>query len=120
MPRFARKLLIASRVAFHATVMLCGPCLHGVPGWDHGPELSQAAADGDQLRGPAQGAHVSPDDCPVCHLASLAQLPVDCASVPAARLVSAFKAETFSAPVTPSLHRPTSPRAPPAPSTHLS
>jgi hypothetical protein len=115
MPRFARQLLVASLVALHATLMVCGPCLHGLPGWGHGPGLSQAAY-GD----PVKSTHVQTDDCPVCHFLSQAQLPIDLTSVPAVQHVCVLKPETSSNSVAPARLHPTSPRAPPAPSARLS
>jgi hypothetical protein len=113
MPRFARQILAASLVALHATVMLCGPCLHGLPGWGHGAGLSRVA-DGDQLGNPIKASHVQSDDCPVCHFLSQAQLSVDQASVPSVSQVRVLKPEIPCESVTPSRLHPTSPRAPPA------
>src|SRR5215472_12245053 len=108
MPRFARRLLIASLVAFHAAVMLCGPCLHGLPGWGHSAGLSRGA-DAHRVSDHVQAVHVQPDNCPVCHLFSQGQLPIDLASAPAVLQTCALKPEARSDPVTPALLHPTSP-----------
>ena len=59
MTRFARQLLVTSLVALHAMVMLCGPCLHGLPGWDHGARLA-SGSDTGHAPGPLNAAHVAP------------------------------------------------------------
>ena len=113
MPRFARTLLVASLVALHATVMLCGPCLHRLPGWGHGAGLSQATHS-DHVGDPVKATHLRPDDCPVCHFLSQAQLLVDPAQDLLVRRVVVLNVPIAIAPVTPSQPCPTSPRAPPA------
>jgi hypothetical protein len=113
MPRFARQLLIASLVALHATVMLCGPCLHAVSGSDHGPGFS-TGADANHVRVHVRAAHVQTDDCPICHFLAQAQLPVDLVSLPSVLYVRVLKPDLPYESVTPSLLLPTSPRAPPA------
>ena len=35
MSRFVRRFLFASLIACHAAVVLCGPCLHELPGSTH-------------------------------------------------------------------------------------
>src|SRR5262249_37895477 len=75
MRRLMRCLLVASLIALHGSVMVCGACLHALPGWGHG-EDTQAACDGRDVRAHAKVPHAS-DDCPVCNLLSLGQLPID-------------------------------------------
>jgi hypothetical protein len=112
MRRLSRHLLIASLIALHASVMLCGPCLHALPGWGHGDD-AQAACDGKDVRAHAKAPHAS-DDCPVCNLLSLGQLPVDQTCE-----LSAPRRECLT-PLAPadippfSLSRLSSPRAPPS------
>jgi hypothetical protein len=112
MPRFARQLLIAWVVALHAAVMLCGPCLHGLPGWDHGSNLG-CAAEHHRARDADKSGFVTPDHCAVCQLFSLGQLPTDFTRVSSAGLAGPLRPEKPSEPFTPTLHRSTSPRAPP-------
>lgn len=112
MPSFARRLLAALLVALHATVMLCGPCFHGLPGCGHGSGLSHDAG-GEKVRDPIKSAHPQPDDCLVCHFLSHAQLPVDAACIPAVLHVCALRPETPPDPVSATCPRSTSPRAPP-------
>jgi hypothetical protein len=111
--RLARQLLAASLVALHATVMLCGPCLHELSGWGHEVGLSRAA-DSGQVSEPVKATHLQPDDCPVCHFLSQAQLPVDAPIVLSVWHVRFLNPELLCDSVTPSLLHPTSPRAPPA------
>jgi hypothetical protein len=75
MPRSTRKILIASLAALHVWVMLCGACLHGLPGWGHGVGLR---GDGGvvAVHELGRGTHSSADHCQVCHLLSIGQLPV--------------------------------------------
>lgn len=108
MPVLLRKLLIA----LHLTVTLCGTCLHSVPGWEHGSGVFGNDCGGE-LRGLAKGVHIADDDCSVCHLLSLGQLPVDLDAGPSLRHVGSV-ANIDLPPMRASLvHRPTSPRAPP-------
>jgi len=119
MPRFARQLLAASLVALHAAVMLCGPCLHAVPGWGHAPGLSRSS-DVHHVRTPSAASLLQADDCPVCHFLSQAQLPVDPARVVAVAHVRVLDAPRDREPVPPAPFRSTSPRAPPGPRAGLS
>jgi hypothetical protein len=112
MTRFARQLLFASLIALHATVVLCGPCLHGLPGWGHGSVFS-GGADAEDVRGPSRGTHLQPDDCPVCHFLSQAQLPVDLARVKSIGCSLEFKPVLWCHTASHSLLLSTSPRAPP-------
>jgi DUF2946 family protein len=113
MPQLARRLLIASLIALHATVVLYGPCLHGLPGWDHGTGLARNT-EVNHVGDPVKAAHVQPDNCPICHFFAQGQLPIDLACAPVVDQVFALKQEPWSESVTPTLLLPTSPRAPPA------
>lgn len=76
MPRLCRKVLIAILVALHASVMVCGTCLHALPGWEHGagvPGAKGKVGTHDLER----SLHGSAHDCPICHLHSLGQIPLD-------------------------------------------
>ncbi|MDR3637257.1 MAG: hypothetical protein P4L84_25860 [Isosphaeraceae bacterium] len=113
MPRFARPCLVTALVALHATVMLCGACLHGLPGWGHRAALSRAA-DGDHSRDAGKPNDLRPDDCPVCHFVAQAQLATELACAPAVEQGRECKLETRSDAVTPALLYLQFPRGPPA------
>jgi len=112
MPSPVRQTLAVLLVALHATVTLCGPSLHGLPGCGHDPGLSHDAR-GEKVRDPVKAAHLQPDDCPVCHFLSHAQMPIDAARIPAVLRVCVLKPEAPPVPVTATRLRSTSPRAPP-------
>ncbi len=108
MPVLLRKLLIA----LHLTVTLCGASLHSIPGWEHGSGVFGNDCGGE-VRGLPKGIHLADDDCSVCHLLSLGQLPVDLDGGPIIQIVGCV-APVDLPPIRASLaHRPTSPRAPP-------
>ncbi len=72
-----RRILTALLAAFHAAVMLLGPCLHGALGGEHESGFSSKVA-------PALGAEKSlkllsdkGDDCPICHFLAQGQNPSD-------------------------------------------
>jgi hypothetical protein len=119
MRRSHRQILAIALVALHATVMLCGPCLHALPGWGHGNGLAHET-QGDRLRDPIPVAHLQADDCPVCHFLSQAQLPLDVVSVPVIQKVATCRPEIVSEPRAVDRLHPTSPRAPPARATSAS
>lgn len=112
-PRFARQLLAAALVALHATVMVCGPCFHELPGWGHVGEHS-LCADRSDVRGPIESSLVRADDCPICSLLSQAQLALDPARVSSVRHIGLVRPERPSDKFTPTRLHSTSPRAPPA------
>ena len=119
MLRFARQLLVASLVALHATVMLCGPCLHGLAGGDHGIGFSRQA-DADHVRDPVNAAQVLTHDCPVCHFLAQAQLPVDLVAMPSVQHICVLRPERSRTTIPPIRLCASSPRAPPACSAGLS
>jgi len=119
MPRFARQFLVASLLTLHAVVMLCGPCLHGLPGLDHAAGLTRGA-DTDHGADPVKSSHGQADDCLVCHFLAQAQLPVDTACVLVHQHVGAWRVEAPYQSVTPARPHLTSPRAPPASGAALS
>jgi hypothetical protein len=110
MSRFVRQFLFASLIACHAAVVLCGPCLHGLPGSTH--EL-RAASSSNAPDHPLQSGRDSKDGCLICHFVAQGQLPVEffCGSSPQliAELVIA------AVPVSDSVFSPLTscPRAPP-------
>ena len=107
-----RRALIASLVAFHAAMMLCGPCLHAMPGLDHRAGLGPAETrDARELSSARQDFA---DDCPICQLVAQGQLPIEACTVSSTALIARSMGD--AAPVadvaSPSLR--SCPRAPPA------
>lgn len=119
MPRLARQFLAVSVLALHATAMLCGPCLHGLPGLGHAGGVT-LGADVDHGQNPAKAPHGQGHDCPICHFFSQGQLPIDTACVPAIQHVYVWRRETSYACVFPGQPHATSPRAPPVSRARLS
>ena len=115
MPRSARHLLAISLVALNASVMLCGPCLHALPGWGHEAGLSHEAV-GDPVRDPVGPAHPGSDHCPVCHFLAQAQITIDPICLSASWDVGALRPEPPTASYRATPHLSSSPRAPPCPS----
>lgn len=113
MPRIARQLLIASLIAFHAAVTLCGPCLHAMPGLSHesGPESS--AKKGHSFDSESTH-HTSADTCPICHFLAQGQLAVESSSIPAVQFVDELASPAHPGASPSSPHLPSCPRAPPA------
>jgi hypothetical protein len=112
MPRFVRSSLIALLIAFHAAVTLCGPCLHAVPGFGHGPGVGSSAHRQEAVD-PAGTRHASMDDCPICHFLAQGQLPIESSRIASVRLVVEFEptADSVSSPAL--AHLPFCPRGPP-------
>jgi hypothetical protein len=117
--RLARPLLVASLIALHATVMLCGPCLHGLAGSNHGAAFSRGTGAG-HTSAPIKASPCRPDVCPVCHFFSQAQLPIHVAGVPVAQPFGPLKTEAPYDAWVPTCPLTTSPRAPPAGASNLS
>jgi hypothetical protein len=69
--RIVRQLLVASLIALHAAIALCGPCLHELPGLGH-----DSSAGSQTQQHPLKSSHDSGDNCPVCHFLAQGQLPV--------------------------------------------
>ena len=113
MLRPVRKLLIASLVALHAAVMLCGPCLHGLAGVGNHATIVSGGVVAHQARDAFRPSHDRPDDCPVCHFLAQAQMSVDSESVSIVQRVCLIKPEIPFDSLTPSLPSSGSPRAPP-------
>jgi hypothetical protein len=117
MQRLTRNLLIASLIALYASVMVCGPCLHALPGWGHGSGVAttgpRPGPRGENVRDHDKSLHGSADDCPVCSLLSLGQLPVDLACQPSCPPLAGVSRVVRWGIVLPFLSLPSSPRAPP-------
>jgi hypothetical protein len=111
MSRIVRHLLFASVLACHASVTLCGPCLHSLPGSSHEPG---AASKSHRPDDPSQSRRDAADNCLICHFVAQGQLPVEFFSGLSIQLIAELVVpalpDTHSRP----LQLPSSPRAPPA------
>lgn len=77
-PRRARQLLIHATVLLPVLVMLCGPCLHAVPGLGH--ESSPGNSGSDLGHGPdlhSTASHDTPGHCLVCQFLLQGQVVVE-------------------------------------------
>jgi hypothetical protein len=111
MPRFVRHVLFASLIACHAAVVLCGPCLHELPGSSHQSGLTTKSHRPDA---PAQSSRDSADKCLICHFVAQGQLAVATTCERSAPLVAEFEAPELAVARPLPHHFPSSPRAPPA------
>ncbi|WP_422922991.1 hypothetical protein [Singulisphaera sp. PoT] len=115
MSRFCRKLLVVTLVAFHATVMACGTCLHSLPGWEHGVGgVGSASKAKPGAHDVESSLHASNHDCPVCQLHSLGQVAPELGQVPSSPLVQRAAVLVVRPPRVQSWHGPASLRAPPS------
>jgi hypothetical protein len=110
MPRFVRHFLFASLIACHAAVMLCGPCLHELPGSSHQMGLATKTHRTDA---PAQSSRDSADNCLICHFMAQGQLTVDATCERSAPLVTEIEVPELPTSRPLPHHVPSSPRAPP-------
>jgi hypothetical protein len=76
MAAIARGLLLASLIAYHAAVSLCGPCLHGLTGSPHEPGAASKPHRTDSPAG-SRGNGESADLCLICQFVAQSQLPVE-------------------------------------------
>jgi hypothetical protein len=112
MLRKFRPFFAAFLIAFHATLTLCAPCLHELPGASH-----HAIGDASKLHrsdDPIRPKSDSADGCVICQFIAQGHLPVDFALQPTPQLVV-----ELALPCTPLLNRnpaplASCPRAPPA------
>ncbi|GAC1474724.1 MAG: hypothetical protein NVSMB9_25640 [Isosphaeraceae bacterium] len=110
-----RKLLIASLISLHASVMVCGNCLHMFPGSEHRRANSRLENSPESSPRETGGwGHESPHDCPVCHLVSQGQMPVLIVSCSRVNHVQAMTPVDRPANPPLSTHHSSSPRAPPS------
>ena len=79
MPRLARYALIATLIAIHGAVTLCGTGLHALPGLGHVSALNPRAKH-DHSHGPGKSAHESADDCQICQFLAQGQIFADLAA----------------------------------------
>jgi hypothetical protein len=111
--RFARQILFASLIACHAAVMLCGPCLHTLPGSTH--QMGAGAAT--KSHGPEDSApsrRDASDDCLICHFVAQGQLCAAIRSELAIQPAIEFVVPCLLAARPSAQPLPSSPRAPPA------
>jgi hypothetical protein len=116
MARFVRQLLFASRIACHAAVTVCGPCLHELSGSSHSFGRVTKSHRPDA---PAQSSRDSADNCLICHFVAQGQLTNAPTCERSTPLVAEFVYPDL--PVARPLphHVSSSPRAPPAPPSPL-
>ncbi len=110
MPRLIKQLLFASLIACHAAVVLCGPCLHELPGSTHQIGAASKAQRADH---PLQSSGDSKDGCLICHFVAQGQLPVEIVCEISPELTTELVIVALPVPLTPANLLPSSPRAPP-------
>ena len=111
MSRIVRHLLFASVLACHAVVTLCGPCLHALPGSSHEPGAASKSQRPDDV---SQSRRDSSDNCLVCHFVLQGQLPVELANAASIEQITELVPTALPTSITPPIHVPSNPRAPPA------
>jgi hypothetical protein len=117
MSRIVRHLLFGSVIACHAAVVLCGPCLHALPGSSHG---LGAVSKSDRPDDPTQSRRDSADNCLICQFVTQGQLPVEISCGPTIHVIAALVVPVLPATHTLPLQLPSNPRAPPAVAASLS
>jgi hypothetical protein len=110
MSQILRRFVFATLVACHAAVVLCGPCLHELPGSTH---RMGAASNPDRPDHPLQSQSDSKDRCLICQFVAQGQLPVEFYVSSSPELVAELVLPPVSAPHLPFRLLPSSPRAPP-------
>jgi hypothetical protein len=86
MARIVRQFLLSSLIACHASVSLCGPCIHRLQGSAHhqiGDVSKQHRPDHPILPGSD-----SRDECVVCQFVAQSQLAVEFSRAPMPQLVT--------------------------------
>jgi hypothetical protein len=112
--RSARSFLVAALAAVHTAVMLLGACLHELPGGCHDAGMGMGSTACDRHPGDhAPATRQSSDDCLVCQLLSLGQLPVAVAGGASSQLITPFGPLIPPPLVSGSCRNPSRPRAPP-------
>ena len=110
MSRIVRQFLFAALIACHVAVVLCGPCLHGLPGSAH--EMG-AASNPDRAGHPLQSGTDSKDGCLICHFLAQGQLPVEFSLGSSPQLIAEHVIPALPLSVTVSNQLTAFPRAPP-------
>ena len=118
MSRFVRQFLLASLVAWHAVVMLCGPCLHELAGSSHG--IAAVSSKGHLPADPAPSNRDAPDGCLICHFVAQGQLPVTFSDGPSIQQIDALTVPPLPLAQPLSNRLPSGPRAPPELTSNLS
>src|SRR5262249_15721180 len=110
MSRLVRQILFASLIACHAAVILCGPCLHALPGSSHEPG---AISKPDRPDDAGQSRRDTNANCLIYQVVAQGQLPVAFSCELSSPVVTdlALPALPHTRPISPQL--PASPRAPP-------
>lgn len=117
MSRLVRQLLFASLIACHAAVVLCGPCLHELPGSAH---QMGSASTSHRTDHPLQSRSDSKDNCLICQFVAQGQLPVEFYRGSTPQLIAQLVLPTVPIPHLPTDLLPSSPRAPPTTESVLS
>ena len=117
MSQIGRHLLFALVLACHATVTLCGPCLHEFPGSSHDLGADSRSHRSDDS---AQSRRDGADNCLICHFVAQGQLLADFSTGVSVQHVADLVVPVTPATATSSLHLPSSPRAPPTALTSVS
>jgi hypothetical protein len=118
MSRFVRQLLFASLVAWHAAVMLCGPCLHELAGLAHGNGV--VSSKGQHPGDPAQPSRDATDGCLICHFIAQGHLPVTVSDGPSIQRIDSLTVPPLPLARPLSNRLPAGPRAPPEAASNLS
>jgi hypothetical protein len=105
-----RRFVFATLVACYAAMVLCGPCLHELPGSTH---RMGAASNPDRPDHPLQSQSDSKDRCLICQFVAQGQLPVEFYVSASPELIAELVIPAVSAPHLPFRLLPSSPRAPP-------
>jgi hypothetical protein len=116
--RFVRQLLFASLVAWHAAVMLCGPCLHELAGSAHGN--GAVSSKGQRPDGPAQPSRDAAHGCLICHFIAQGQLPATVSNGPSIQQIDPLPVPPLQLARPLSNRLPAGPRAPPGAASNLS
>jgi hypothetical protein len=111
MSRFVRQFLFTSLITCHAAVVLCGPCLHELPGSTH---QMGAASNSHRSDDPLQSRSDSKDGCLICHFVAQGQLPVEFSRGISPELVAELVIPALPVSHSDSSPLPSFPRAPPA------
>jgi hypothetical protein len=111
MRRRAHQILLVTLLGLYTAVVLAGPGLHALPGFDHSP--ATLASDHPKSPGQPDRHDNATHNCPLCHFHAQGQLiadPDDGQSVDVVRMRPPADPPVCIPPV---FGRPSSPRAPP-------
>ena len=117
MLQIVRQLLFASLIVCHTAVVLCGPCLHELPGSAH---QMGSASKSHRTDHPLQSRSDSKDNCLICQFVAQGQLTVEFYRGSMPQLIAEAAVPTVPIPRLPSGPLPSCPRAPPTTESVLS